>query len=152
MLPLSGERKPYKFVTGDYTLLGHQFSPDGRWFSYTSDESGKSQLYIVAFPGPGGKWQASTGEVFGDTTAAWCRGGKEIVYSSHDLDFVSVPVNAGSSGLEFGSPTVLFRTDTWDTGGIAPDGERFLGAVRPDVANKSRLALVANWTTGIEKK
>ena len=71
---------------------------------------------------------------------------------SRELDLISVPVNLGLSGLEFGSPTVLFRTDNWAAGGVAPDGERFLGGVRPDVVNKSRLALVTNWTTGLEKK
>ena len=54
MLPLFGDRKAYKFLTGDFVLIGAEFSPDGRWFSYTSDESGQSQLYVVAFPGPGG--------------------------------------------------------------------------------------------------
>jgi Tol biopolymer transport system component/tRNA A-37 threonylcarbamoyl transferase component Bud32 len=152
MLPLSGDRKAYKFLTGDFALTGSNFSPDGRWFCYTSDESGKSQLYVVAFPGPGGKWQVSTGEVFGNGGGIWTRGGKEIEYLTRDLDLVSVPVNPGPAGLEFGSPTVLFRTDNWATGGVAPDGGRFLGGVRPDVANKSRLALVTNWTTGLDKK
>ncbi|HYB53024.1 MAG TPA: hypothetical protein VEG84_04080, partial [Thermoanaerobaculia bacterium] len=152
MLPLFGDRKPYKFLTGEFALTGRGFSPDGRWFSYTSDESGTSQIYVVAFPGPGGKWQVSTGEIVGDSGGHWSRGGKEIVYLSSGLDIVSVPVNPGPSGLEFGSSTVLLHTDYWASGGVAPDGERFLGAVRPDVANKSRLAIVANWTTGLDKK
>jgi hypothetical protein len=150
MLPLFGDRKPYKFLTGDFALVGGDFSPDGRWFSYSSDESGKSQLYVVAFPGPAGKWQVSTGEIFANDGGFWCRGGRELEYWTRELDLVSVPVNPGPSGLEFGSPMVLFRTDHWATSGVVPDGERFLGGVPPEVANKSRLALVANWTTGLD--
>jgi hypothetical protein len=152
MLPLSGDRKAYKFLTGDFALTGGEFSPDGRWFSYTSDESGKTSLYVVAFPGPGGKWQVSTGEVVGSAGGAWSRGGKEIEYLTRDLDLDSVQVNPGPASLEFGSPTVLFRTDNWATGGVAPDGERFLGGVRPDAPNRNRLALVANWTAEMDKK
>jgi Tol biopolymer transport system component len=149
ILPLSGDRKAYPFVATEFDENGASFSPDGRWVSYTSSESGKPELYVVPFPGPGGKWQISTGGALG---GGWVKGGKEIIYQSSDFNLVSVEVNAGASGLEIGSPRVLFSNSGWANGAIAPDGERFLGAVLPEGGEKPKLALVANWTAGLARK
>jgi Tol biopolymer transport system component/predicted Ser/Thr protein kinase len=150
ILPLSGDRKAYPFVATDFDENGASFSPDGRWVSYISSESGKPELYVVPFPGPGGKWQISTGgALFG---GGWVKGGKEIIYQSSDFNLVSVEVNAGASGLEIGSPKVLFNNSGWASGTIAPDGERFLGAVLPEGGEKPKVALVANWTAGLARK
>jgi Tol biopolymer transport system component len=150
ILPLSGDRKAYPFVATEFDEGGASFSPDGRWVSYISSESGKPELYVVPFPGPGGKWQISTGvALFG---GGWVKGGKEIIYVSSDLNLVSVEVNAGASGLEIGSPRVLFSNSGWASGAIAPDGERFLGAVLPEGGEKPKVALVANWTAGLARK
>jgi Tol biopolymer transport system component len=148
ILPLSGDRKPYPFVATEFDENGASFSPDGRWLSYTSTESGKQELYVVPFPGPGGKWQISTGGAIG---SGWVKGGKEIIYVSSDFNLVSVPVNAGASSLEIGSPNVLFSISGWANGAFAPDGERFVGAVLPEGGEKPKVALVANWAAGLKK-
>jgi Tol biopolymer transport system component len=148
ILPLSEDRKPYPFVATQFDESGASFSPDGRWVSYTSSESGKPELYVVPFPGPGGKWQVSTGGAVG---GGWVTGGKEIIYVSSDLNLVSVQVNAGASSLEIGSPKVLFSISAWSNGGVSPDGERFLGAALPEGGDKPKVALVANWTAGLPK-
>ncbi len=149
ILPLSGDRKPYPFVATEFDEFGASFSPDGRWVSYTSSESGKTELYVVPFPGPGGKWQISTGGALG---GGWVKGGKEIIYLSSDFNVVSVQVNAGASGLEIGPPRVLFNNSGWVNGAISADGERFLGAVLPEGGDKPKVALVANWTAGLANK
>jgi Tol biopolymer transport system component len=148
ILPLSGDRKPYPFVATEFDEYVASFSPDGRWVSYTSSESGKPELYVVPFPGPGGKWQISTGGALG---GGWVKGGKEIIYLSSDFNLVSVEVNAGASGLEIGPPKVLFSSSGWASGALAPDGERFLGAVLPEGGEKPKVALVANWPAGLAK-
>src|SRR5713101_6266927 len=123
ILPLTGDHKAYPFLATEFNEDGNSFSPDGRWFLYTSDESGRRELYVVPFPGPGGKWQVSTGGAVG---GSWVKGGKEILYVSSDFNIVSVEVNAGASGLEVGSPKVLFSASGWANGTFSPDGERFL--------------------------
>ena len=55
------------------------FSPDGHWLAYVSNESGRPEVYVQPFPGPGGKWQISTE---GGTEPAWNRNGKELFYRS----------------------------------------------------------------------
>src|SRR5215813_3139485 len=57
ILPLFGDRKPFPFLQTQFNEFGAQFSPDGRWLAYVSDESGNNQIYLTPFPGPGGKWQ-----------------------------------------------------------------------------------------------
>jgi Tol biopolymer transport system component len=56
-----------------------QFSPDGRWLAYVSDESGRNEIYVQPYPGTGGKWQLSTN---GGTEAVWNRNGRELFYRS----------------------------------------------------------------------
>jgi len=148
ILPLSGDRKAYPFVATEFDENGAVFSPDGRWVSYTSSESGKPEIYAVPFPGPGGKWQISTGGAVG---SGWVKGGKEILYVSSDSNIVSVELNAGASGLEVGSPKVLFSSSGWANGNISPDGERFVGAVLPEGSEKPKVALIANWMAGLKK-
>jgi Tol biopolymer transport system component/predicted Ser/Thr protein kinase len=149
ILPLSGDRKPHPFVATEFEEYGALFSPDGRWVSYKSSESGKPELYVVPFPGLGGKWQISTGGVLGG--AWWVKGGREIIYVSSDSNFVSVEVMVGASGLEIGPPRVLFNSPGWAIGDVWADGNRFLGAVFPEGGEKPKIALVANWTAGLAK-
>jgi Tol biopolymer transport system component len=149
ILPLTGDHKAYAFLATEFNEDGNSFSPDGRWFLYTSDESGRRELYVVPFPGPGGKWQVSTGGAVG---GSWVKGGKEIIYLSGEINFVSVEVNTGESGIEIGSPKVLFNGGNWSWGAITTDGERILGAERPEAEEKPRVALVTNRTAPLAPK
>src|SRR5204863_5716720 len=60
MLPLQGERKPQPFLQTPFNERAPRLSPDGRWLAYTSDESGRYEVYVRPFPGPGGKWQITS--------------------------------------------------------------------------------------------
>jgi len=81
LLSLEGERKAYPFLQTPAREAGGVFSPDGRWIAYDSDESGRREVYVQPFPGPGGKWQVSTE---GGNQAVWARNGREIFYRSGD--------------------------------------------------------------------
>src|ERR1019366_6551897 len=61
VLPLSGDRKPFPFLSTPFNETQGVFSPDGKWVAYQSNESGRSEVYVRPFPGPGGQWQVSTG-------------------------------------------------------------------------------------------
>lgn len=81
-------------------------SPDGRWIVYTSNESGKFEIYVQPFPGPGGKWQVSTA---GGTSPAWRRDGKELFYLEPDGKLMAAPVRIGAA-FESETPTPLFTS------------------------------------------
>ncbi len=89
VLPMTGEKKPILFLQTEFTESRGVFSPDGKWIAYQSDESGKNQIYVRPFPGPGGKWQISTA---GGTRARWSRNGKEIFFLSTDFKLMTAEV------------------------------------------------------------
>jgi WD40 repeat protein len=75
-----GEPKP--FLDSLFTEDAPVFSPDGRWLAYESNESGNFQVYVRPFPGPGGRWQVSTGG--GGLFPKWSRNGKALFYRTQD--------------------------------------------------------------------
>ena len=79
ILPLSGERQPRPFLQNRFDEAEGQFSPDGRWIAYVSNETGRIEVYVQPSAGPGGKWQVSTG---GGEQPKWRGDGKEIFYLS----------------------------------------------------------------------
>ncbi len=148
VLPISGEKKPVAFAVTRFNELDGHFSPDGKWIAYTSDESGRYEIYVRPFSGPGGAVRVSTG---GGRSPAWTRGGSEIVYLGLDLRLMSVAVQPGPQ-WEVGSPRPLFplkNVDEYLFGtpyDVTPDGRKFL--VVSAVAEKtvSPITLVLNWT------
>jgi len=88
ILPVEGDEtsgwrpgKPVPFLNSPAVETHAAFSPDGRWLAYQSNEGGGAEVYVRPFPGPGGKWQISTG---GGRYAAWSRAGKELFYQADD--------------------------------------------------------------------
>src|SRR5262249_15477715 len=71
------DRKRDAFVRTRFAETECEFSPNGRWIAYTSNESGGPEVYVRAFPGPAGKWQVSTG---GGTNPIWSPDGRELFY------------------------------------------------------------------------
>jgi serine/threonine-protein kinase len=125
MLPVSGSAAGKPAPLHDATALENEaeFSPDGRWVAYASDESGQMEIYVQPFPGPGAKTRVSTN---GGLSSRWARSGREIFYrgaSSGGLMAVDVQT---TPALRLGLPREWAKTfigTTWDP---APDGRRFL--------------------------
>ena len=125
-----------------------QFSPDGHWVAYTSNESGMSEIYVVPFPPSpnGGKWLVSRG---GGVQPRWRRDGKELFYISPDSKLMAVAVKTQPE-FQSGTPQALFMTDLIDTGirtgplswDVAPDG-RFLFIT--DSSIDASVTVVLNW-------
>jgi serine/threonine protein kinase/Tol biopolymer transport system component len=152
MAPLGGSAKPYPFLQGQFSQLGARFSPDGKFVTYFSTESGRPEVYVVRFPGPGGKWQVSNG---GGTWPRWGQNGKEIFYLSPDSKIMASEVKNGGAGFEVGAGHALFETRPYRTGGatfdVAPDSQRFLidySLQQPNTA----ITLVVNWDAELRKK
>ena len=148
ILPLFGDRKPFPFLATQFDEQVSQFSPDGRWILYSSDESGRPELYVAPFPGPGSKWQISAGGALG---GEWLQGGKEITYLTLDLNQMSVQVKADASGFETGVPRVLFDASNATYLRSDPSGDRELMAVLPQTAENTPITLVSNWPAALKK-
>ncbi|HYX20897.1 MAG TPA: protein kinase, partial [Thermoanaerobaculia bacterium] len=148
IVPMSEGSKPYAFLATDAEETGPAFSPDGKWLSYISDESGRPELYVVPFPGPGGKWQISTD---GSIGGGFSGRGMEILIAAPGNDVVSVVPTVGASGLEVGPAKPLFKVPTFTAIGGRYGGDRFVLAVPPEQSLSARVALVTNWTTGLAK-
>jgi len=151
-LPLDGDRKPFPVVQTDFDERDGQFSPDGKWVAYQSNESGRFEIYVQSFPGPGGKTQISTD---GGAQVRWRHDSKELFYIGLDDRLIAVPIRFASNGqsIEPDSPVPLFSTHI---GGavltinrqqyaISADGQRFLMNTISDETT-SPITVILNWT------
>ncbi len=151
LLPLGEEAKPAKFITSPADDMHGNFSPDGRLVAYTSNESGRFEVYLETFPRSDRKWSVSTN---GGYEPRWRADGREIYYLSEDRKLTAVSVGAGPS---FGIPKTLFQTRA--SSGVTAnrthyvpsrDGQRFLINMAAD-AVASPITIVLNWSAALKK-
>ena len=159
-LLVSGASEWHPLGSSRFTELYPEFSPDGRWIAYTSDETGRREVYVQAYPGPGERQQISNS---GGTQPAWARSGQELFYTEIDEQtqrtrMMSVSFTPGTR-MAAGVPRVLFEgtfrgqanTRGYD---VTPDGRRFL-MVKPKPRPPSpvtQLVLVLNWFEELKAK
>lgn len=106
VLPLFGDRKPFPFLQRNFDERQAQISPDGRWIAYSSNESGRAEVYVQSFPKPGSKVEISTS---GGSEPRWRRDGKELFFLA-GTKLMAVEVRSDMPILEAGVPKVLFET------------------------------------------
>jgi Tol biopolymer transport system component len=149
----AGEPKIVPLLKEPYVERGGSFSPDGRWFVYTSNESGKFEVYARAFDAAsitanGDQFIVSRG---GGQAPHWSRDGKEIFYQALDGTITAVPV-ATSPAFKAGAPQALFKTPVvpfWD---VTADGKKFLIPVSGGANSPAPYKVVLNWTSTLNKK
>jgi Tol biopolymer transport system component len=163
-LPLTGDRKPFPVLQTPFVESHPQISPNGKWIAYSSDETGRREIYVQSFPPGAGKWQISTN---GGFYPRWRRDGKELFYMEtlSRGKLLSVEVNANGATLESSVPRPLFdsgyinlsfsHTGNWNTYAVSADGQRFL-VPRPESSltgelNSTPITVVLNWTAGLKK-
>jgi serine/threonine-protein kinase len=143
------DRSVHPFLATQFNEGAASFSPDGRWLAYMSNESGRPEVYVQPYPGPGGKWQISAG---GGTEPLWNHNGRELFYRSGNR-MMSVQV-ATEGAFTASKPTVLFErgyaASQFPATGIAydvsRDGQRFLMVKEPDQASPAaQINVVLNW-------
>ncbi|MEO8587095.1 MAG: protein kinase [Acidobacteriota bacterium] len=149
-LPLSGERKPQLLLAVPQAAAAHaSSSPDGKFFAYSSDETGRAEVYVQRFPPSGGKWQISKD---GGDQALWRADGKELYFLSSDRKLMSVELSLGEDA-QVGSPKMLFPIRV-PANGIsdnrtqylpAPDGKRFLVLATAEDRQEQPAVVVLNW-------
>jgi eukaryotic-like serine/threonine-protein kinase len=154
--PDSGQgRKTQPFLRTPFNESVPRFSPDGRWLAYISDESGRFEIYVQPYPGPGGKWQISTE---GGTEPAWNPNGRELFYRSGDK-MMAVDI-ATQPGFAAGKPRMLFEGPyepapiTNPNYDVSPDGQRFLmlKPVEQEQAAPTQINVVLNWSEELKRR
>ena len=151
-LRLEGDRKPFPVVKTSFEERDPQFSPDGKWIAFASNESGRPEVYVQAFPAAEGKTQVSSS---GGTQARWRRDGRELFYVASDGMLMAVPIGATRPGqpIEAGAPAPLFRARVSSAGGgllrqqytVSADGKQFLINAISEEAARAPITIIANW-------
>jgi hypothetical protein len=140
--PRDGKPRPYS-PTGFNEDFG-RFSPDGHWVAFQSDESGRPEVYIDAFPDPRGKIRISTN---GGRFPQWAAGGRELFYVAADSTLMFVTMKLGPGAVEPSAPRALLRVFLQDDGISpylpSPDGRRILVVEQEKAARP--LKVIVNW-------
>jgi len=149
LLPMVGDRTPVPLLRTEFNEEQATIAPDGRWFAYTSDESGRDEVYVQPFPSSGAKWQISNG---GGGDARWRADGRELFYIADDRRLMAVAIKAGAA-FEPGATTQVFDTGIQPHWGearnhydVSRDGKRFLFMTPVDDERSSPFTVVVNWT------
>ncbi|MDH3627379.1 MAG: protein kinase [Acidobacteriota bacterium] len=137
------------FLETEDTEQAGTFSPSGRWVAYESDVSGTLEVYVRAFPGPGGEWQVSTN---GGMRPIWREDGSELFYVSNDGQMMSVAVESAEA-FRHDTPVEMFKMegsilpDGSSGYGVQPDGSKFLimGPVEGEAPQSAVISLVKGW-------
>jgi Tol biopolymer transport system component len=152
--PITGDRKPQPFLRTKFNEMQARFSPDDRWVAYMSEESGRYEVYVQPFPGPGGKWQISTN---GGTVPVWGQSGRELFFmSSGKLMSVGVTTqptfSASTPRIVADIPPALMGRLTNGVYDVSPDGQRFL-FVKANVESgpPDEVRVVLNWTEELKQ-
>ncbi|MBZ5559378.1 MAG: serine/threonine-protein kinase [Acidobacteriia bacterium] len=156
VVPLGGGQTPQPLENSKYAQGSPKFSPDGRWLAYCSNESGRAQVYVQAFPGPGAKVQVSND---GGTDPVWRRAGGELFFRNGD-SMLAVAVST-ASGFSAGRPQEIWKGHyshgmssscgapglTSSNYDVTADGNRFLMIKDEDqdLATSTRIVVVQGW-------
>jgi Tol biopolymer transport system component len=152
--PITGDRKPQPFLRTKFNEMQASISPDKRWVAYMSEESGRYEVYVQPFPGPGGKWQISTN---GGTVPVWAQNGRELFYmSSGKVMSVGVTTqptfSASTPRIVADVPPLLMGRLSNGVYDVSPDGQRFL-FVKANVESgpPDEVHVVLNWTEELKQ-
>jgi len=160
VLPMDGDHKPFVFLKTNFDELRAQFSPDGHWVAYHSNESGRYEVYVRPFNGnssavSAGQWQVSTS---GGMWARWRADSRELYYIAPDGKLMAAPFTADGATFQPGTPVALFQTRIYGGGADATVGTQYdvsgEGRVLINTALEeanSPITLLQNWTAGLKK-
>jgi serine/threonine protein kinase len=157
-LPLDKVSKQFPVVHTIAEEREAQFSPDAKWVAYQSNDSGRFEIYVQPFPGPGNRLQISNN---GGGQVRWRRDGKELFYIALDGFIMTVPIRLDSNGqgIEAGRPAPLFnsrvsggavQSATTQQYAISSDGQRFLVNTDAEETNTTPITVILNWTASLK--
>ena len=143
------ELRATQFLKSSSTLKNGQFSPDGKWVAYSSNESGRWEVYVTSFPEAHGKWQVSNA---GGDQPRWRSDGKELFYLGPDSRMMAVPVKTGAN-FDAGTPTALFQANPRElvatseqfSYDVSKDGQKFLINTQLKTG-MAPMSVILNWS------
>jgi eukaryotic-like serine/threonine-protein kinase len=148
-LPMTGDdRKPILVANTPFDEFTGEFSPDGRWVAYDTNESGRFEIVVQPFPKPTGKWQVSTS---GGIRPRWRSDGKELYFIAPDGKLMAVPVAGQGLAFEAGTPAALFPTRILGTAvpkhqyAVSPNGRFLMNQVIEEAGGATPITLIQNW-------
>jgi eukaryotic-like serine/threonine-protein kinase len=148
-LPLAGRRKPIPLLQGSPNQVFPVFSSDGKWIAYSSDESGKWEVYVAPFSperAPAGKRMVSDG---GGSHAEWSRDGKQLYYLAADKRIMAVAVDTAHERFTAGAPRALFQSDIVNDFrarfAVTSDGQQFLIPSTAGQGGPAVATVMVNW-------
>jgi Tol biopolymer transport system component len=153
LLPVADNKNSVRLTRSPSDQMHANFSPDGRFIAYSSNESGRYEVYVETLPTSDRKWPISTS---GGYEPRWRADGREIYYLAEDRKLMAVPVSSGAA--PFGVPTALFQTEVH--AGVSMfrthyvpsrDGTRFLVHTRSGDLVPTSITVVLNWTAGLKR-
>jgi eukaryotic-like serine/threonine-protein kinase len=159
VLPMEGDKKPWPFLKTNVNEGDGEFSPDGRWVAYDSDQSGRIEVYVRPFVERAtanqtvGQWQVSTA---GGMQPRWAANGNELYYVAPGGRLMAVPITAVAATFQAGAPTPLFAVPMVGAGtnvdfgrqyDVARDGRFLINTVVN--APSPPITIVQNWTAGL---
>ena len=141
------KRESRVFLRTQHNNVGGRFSPNGRWVAYLSDESGRYEVYVRPFPGPGGTTQISSG---GGDFQRWRRDGRELFYLATGGQLMAAEIAERNGELVPGRVMKLFNVASlaYD---VTADGQKFIVVENPGATEQKPLTLVQNWPALLRK-
>ena len=148
------ELRATPFLKSSSALMNGQFSPDGKWVAYSSNESGRWEVYVTSFPEAHGKWQVSNA---GGDQPRWRRDGKELFYLGPDSRMMAVPVKTGTN-FDAGTPTALFQANPRElvatseqfSYDVSIDGQKFLINTQLKTG-MAPMSVILNWSAKLDQ-
>ncbi len=156
LLPAQGDKKPVTIAATNFNELGAIFSPNNKWISYQSDESGKYQIYVIPFnpnnpdENTSGKWQISTD---GGVLARWMNNGKSIYFVTPDNKIMGVDINETGSSISPGKPYAVFtpiNLNIIKIYDINKSGTEITASIPNGQSTQPSITLVDNWQKEVE--
>ena len=152
-LPLTGDREPRLILEGPSAERNARFAPDPRWIAFDSNETGRAEVYVMPFPGPGTKVPVSAG---GGSVPRWRSDGREIFYLSADNQLMAAAVTVSGDRVEVGDVRALFDVRPGGRLGrsfydVSADGQRFLVNTADQQVTPAPITVITNWTSLLEE-
>ena len=151
--PLTPDGQPRPLIRTPFNERAPRISPDGRWVAYTSDESGRDEVYVQSYPRPGAKFQVS---IDGGVEPVWSPAGQELFYRHADA-MMAVKVALGPP-FSASSPELLFRGEFVPTRrgeaayDVSGDGTRFLMVKRDAASRPTEINVVTNFLNDLRTR
>jgi len=145
--------EPSPVVRDTFNAVQAQLSPDGKWLAYSSDESGRREIYVEPFPRSGAKWRLS---VEGGSQPRWRADGREIVYVARNALVTAVPIET-TPAFRIGAPHLLFelplapdrRCAFCYQFAMTPDAQQFIVNRRATAPPPAPLVVLTNWQRAV---